>query len=97
MTTIVFHPEAKAEFAAAARWYSDVSPGLGKQFRRETKATVSRIARAPQAFSVLRDDIRCHMLHRFPYGLLYQVHADHILVVAVMHLHREPDYWVHRV
>jgi len=97
MKTIRFHPEAKAELAAAVRWYEGQLPGLGGQFRAEAKAAVSRIAQAPEAFGAVGDDIRCHILHRFPYGLLYQVHADHIFVVAVMHLHRDPQYWENRV
>jgi hypothetical protein len=28
-----------------------------------------------------------------PYGLVYQVRSDKILILAVMHLSRRPDYW----
>ena len=30
---------------------------------------------------------------RFPYGLLYRLLEWEIVVLAVMHLHRKPDYW----
>jgi hypothetical protein len=37
------------------------------------------------------------LLKQFPYGLVYhQPESDWIEVVAVMHLHREPDYWRRR-
>jgi len=32
-------------------------------------------------------------MNRFPYGIVYTTHGDDIFVVAVMHLHRKPDYW----
>ena len=41
--------------------------------------------------------MRRRMLNRFPYGLLYAVEADRIIVVAVMHLHRRPGYWKDRL
>jgi toxin ParE1/3/4 len=97
MKKAVFHPEAKAELISAARWYESELPGLGTQFREEIRAAISRIQRTPEAFGIVGDGIRCHILHRFPYGVLYQVHLDQILIVAVMHLHRDPHYWEHRV
>jgi len=33
----------------------------------------------------------------FPYGILYSLLDQDIVVVAVMHLHRKPDYWEKRV
>ena len=35
-------------------------------------------------------------LARFPYGVIYQFLPDHIRIIAVAHLHREPKYWTSR-
>ena len=48
-------------------------------------------------FGSVRDDVRCHQLHRFPYGIVYRVQSGHISIVAVMHLHRDPQYWENRI
>lgn len=45
----------------------------------------------------MEDDIRRFLVRRFPYGILYTIEADHILILAIMHLSREPGYWRHRV
>jgi plasmid stabilization system protein ParE len=97
MRGVAFHPEARAELAAAARWYNKQRSGLGGQFRQEAMAAISRILQGPEAFGVIGGDVRCHILHRFPYGILYQIQPGRIFVVAVMHLHRDPEYWEHRV
>jgi hypothetical protein len=97
MKAAVFHREAKTEVAAASRWYESQSPGLGRQFREEVKTAISRIIETPEAFGTMEGEIRCHMLHRFPYGVLYQVHADRVFIVAIMRLHRDPEYWQHRL
>jgi toxin ParE1/3/4 len=33
----------------------------------------------------------------FPYGVLYTIEAEFILIVAVMHCSREPGYWKRRI
>jgi len=42
------------------------------------------------------DDIRRALVHRFPYGVLYVLERDRLLIIAVMHLHRQPGYWQNR-
>ena len=32
-------------------------------------------------------------VRRFPFGILYRVDPDEIVILAVMHLARQPDYW----
>jgi len=44
----------------------------------------------------LEDDVRRCLTHRFPYGVLYSIEPSTIYILAVMHLHRDPDYWKHR-
>jgi hypothetical protein len=39
---------------------------------------------------------RC-LTDRFPFGVLYQVRSDCILVGAIMHLKRDPTRWQQRV
>jgi hypothetical protein len=36
------------------------------------------------------------LLTRFPYGVIYGLEGDTIIVVAVAHLHRQPRYWADR-
>ena len=44
------HPEAKAEFRSAARWYEERRPGLGGEFVAEVSATLDRIGDAPESY-----------------------------------------------
>jgi len=37
------------------------------------------------------------LVDRFSYAVLYRAEAEQILLVAVMHLHRRPGYWRHRL
>ena len=92
-----FHPAAETEFVKAVEYYEEREEGLGHDFAVEVYATIERILAHPQAWPVIEEDIRRSLVRRFPYGILYAEDEDEIFVVAVMHLHREPDYWKRRI
>lgn len=94
--TFSFHPEAEEEFNKAIDYYEDIEPGLGYDFALEVYSTVRRSVEFPKAWAVLEGEIRRSLVRRFPYGVLYSEEQEEIFVVAVMNLHREPDYWKHR-
>ncbi len=91
---IVYSALARQELEDAARYYELEHEGLGQRFRQEVKKAARRITRYPQAWSLERGEVRKCLLHKFPYKLLYSIERDHILVIAVAHQHRRPDYWV---
>ena len=93
---VIFTRIAKQELEDAVRYYELEYSGLGRRFKEEVKKAALRIAEYPHAWSIERGDVRKCLLHKFPYKLMYSVEEDHILVIAVAHQHRKPDYWVGR-
>ena len=93
----VFHPEARDEFFLAIDYYESREPGLGQDFSIEVHSTIEKIVSFPNAWPILDDDIRRCQTLRFPYGIIYSRHDDIIFILAVMHLHRDPDYWKERL
>ena len=91
-----FHPEAETEFNEAIDYYEECEPGLGEDFAIEVHATIQNILTYPEAWPMLEDDIRRCLTSRFPYGVLYSIETEGVFILAVMHLHRNPDYWKHR-
>ena len=51
----------------------------------------------PHLFRMYDPPARRHFIDRFPYGVIYLVEPDHIWIVVMMHLHREPGYWRKRI
>jgi plasmid stabilization system protein ParE len=92
-----FHPEAEAEFLEANAYYEERAPGLGLDFSAEVRAAIQRIQAFPLAWQVLEGEIRRALAHRFPYGVLYAVEDECIWIIAVMNLHRQPEYWRDRL
>lgn len=88
-----FHPEAEAEFEAAVAWYEERGTGLGLDFAAEVRGAIGRAVTMPAAWPELEGGVHRVLVHRFPYGVLYATTAESVLILAVMHLRREPGYW----
>lgn len=91
-----YHPEAKTEFFRAIDYYEECEEGLGYDFSIEVFSAIQNILDYPLAWPIMEEDVRRHQANRFPYGILYSIESDKIFILAIMHLHQDPDYWKHR-
>ena len=91
-----FHPEAESEFTEAINYYESKEKDLGIDFALEVYSCIKRILAHPFAWPIIEDDIRRSLVSRFPYGILYTQIGKEIVILAVMHLNRKPDYWKER-
>ncbi|MBI4703925.1 MAG: type II toxin-antitoxin system RelE/ParE family toxin [Deltaproteobacteria bacterium] len=100
---IRLHAEAEAELEQAAAWYDDERPGLGDELLLEARCALAAVAETPDAWPRWPDaparvpPVRRFLVSRFPYALAYQVFPDMIVVLAVAHTSRRPQYWSGRV
>ena len=90
-----FTSSALAEVKEATLHYEAQENGLGGIFLDEIDATVARILTNPKAWHPLSHRTRRCRTHRFPFGIIYQIRRDEILVVSVMDLRRDPISWKH--
>ena len=85
------------EMLDAARYYELQASGLGEDFLDKVESAAQDIRSHPERWPIMRSNIRRRLIHRFPFGLLYRIDLDEVVVVAVMHVRRHPDYWLNRV
>jgi hypothetical protein len=93
----VFHPEADAEYAEAAERYAGYGLELGGRFYDEIERLIATIKAAPDRFREFDPPARRYLAKGFPFAVVYLNEPDRIWIVAVMHLHRNPDYWKQRL
>ena len=92
-----FLEPAQIELEEGVKYFNEQQAGLGYEFAREVADTITRILRYPEAWTQLSKRARRCRTKRFPYGVIYQIRGDKILIVALMHLRRKPLYWRDRV
>jgi len=93
MTAYRFTSSALAEVSKATLHYEKQEKGLGGDFLDEVDATLARILANPHAWHPLSPRTRRCRTHRFPFGVIYQIRPDEILIVSVMDLRRDPTSW----
>ncbi len=91
-----FHPDAATELNEAADYYALQGSGLDRRFIAEIERALAQAAEFPEASAVAFDRVRCKILLRFPYSLMYSVTNSTVRVLAVAHHKRRPFYWQDR-
>jgi len=94
---LLVEPEAEADLAAACDWYDQLRSGLGDEFTKEFEFVARQILQFPNMWRIVQEDARQAALKRFPYYVFYVVDEDLVSVVAVIHKHRDPEVWQHRL
>ena len=97
MSPVRYHQAAEDELLREIAYLELQAPGLGRRFFGEVRRAENRIAQFPESAPEIAPGIRKCVLRKFRYSLIYATEEDSLLVLAVAHDSRRPDYWVHRV
>jgi toxin ParE1/3/4 len=92
----VFHPAALIEYSEAVQYYAQNRTALAQAFIDAVENTIYRIRESPTTWQIIDEDVHRCMTRKFPYGVLYTVEEGEILILAIMHCSREPNYWKNR-
>jgi hypothetical protein len=96
MSVLRFHPEADFEMMEAAIMYETLQHDLGKRFLSEVQNALTHIQINPKLYPVIYRDVRKCMTKTFPFNVIFRRTGDQIVIMAVMHQKRHPDYWKSR-
>lgn len=88
---------AEQEMLEAAQYYELHAPGLSGDFLDSIESAIQDIGENPERWPIVYSGVRRRLIRRFPFGLLYRSEPKEVIVLAVMHLHRRPSYWVDRL
>lgn len=91
-----FLPEALEDAVGAVEFYEECTSGLGARFRLEVESACSAIVRQPLLWSERQGGFRRVNLPGFPYYIAYFIRNERIIVAAIGHAARHPDYWKKR-
>ena len=85
--------DAELEILDAVSFYKTRAGDLASNFYAEFKRAREEIAAFPELWGAAGGGYRRKLLVRFPYGVIYRIEGDEILIVALAHTSRRPGYW----
>ncbi len=95
--SISFLRAAELDLEDASRWYERRSEGLGSAFLQSVQDALDTIERHPRIYPIVHNEVSRAEVARFPYGIVYIVEDDGILIIGVFHNSREPNQWQSRL
>lgn len=91
--TVLTRPAAAADIEEAFLWYERRAAGLGDEFLQAPQSTLDAISTQPASYPVIHRGARRALIHRFPYGIIFRVSGETVVVVACLHGRRDPTLW----
>ena len=81
-----FLPKAELELNQAIDYYETCQSKLGLIFLNEILFAINNIMAFLCAWSKISDECHRILLKSFPYGIIYSVEPNHILIISIMNI-----------
>ena len=93
---LVVQPQSDLDIQTAAVWYEDQQAGLSARFLDELGLVFrAHPGESTPISTVGRTSPSCAS-PSLPYGVYFFAESEEVKVLAVLHLHRQPDMWKRR-
>ena len=89
----IVRPLAQADLDDAATWYEGQQSGLGSRFLDAVDHVFNRVRETPLQFPSVSIGVRRALLPTFPYAVYFRETEQAVVILAVLHLRRDPRIW----
>lgn len=93
MKRVRFIAPARREFLSEVAYYNGKEPGLGARFAAAVEEAATRAVAFPLTGSPASKSTRRVFVKNFPFAVVYRPDAEGVLIFAVAHHSRRPEYW----
>ena len=80
----------------AITYYAEINAELGARFEQEVENSVRAAAAHPERGTPRSRNTRRWLVKGFPFGVIDREGEHEILVVALAHQRKQPEYWERR-
>jgi toxin ParE1/3/4 len=97
-----YHPAARRELRSAIEHDEEELPGRGLRLEEQITRVLLRLRRLPLSAPIWPGldsayDVRGAKVRRHAYVVVYMVHPDQLIILAVAHTKKQPGYWANRI
>jgi plasmid stabilization system protein ParE len=93
MLPINYLPGTQRDFDEAFDWYASRSGIAAVRFTDAIDASLLRISQNARMIAFVDDIHQGCPVKRFPFRIIFRELEDQILIVAIAHAKRRPNYW----
>lgn len=97
MKRIEFISVAREEFLAEVAYYNSVQAGLGVRFTTAVEKAAMLASEFPDIGSASVLGTRRVIVKDFPFSIVYKSFSDRLIIFAIPHQSRRPQYWSARL
>ncbi len=102
MKSARYHPAARRELRGAVEHDEEELPGRGLRLEDQVARILLRLRRLPLSAPIWPGldstyEVRRAKVRRHPYLVVYMVHLDQLIILAVAHTKKKPGYWASRI
>jgi len=90
MYKIEISEDAEKDITVSIEFYEDKQKSLGKRFFNMVLKAFELIRKNPYTYPKTENNLRKHVMQKFPYVILYDVAKPLIKVIAVFNTYRNP-------
>jgi len=96
--TFELNEAAEVELYDIVDYYKQFDQSLSHDFIQEFENAVQRLIKFPKAGHPYLHQTKRILMDRFPYSVVYKIYRDELIIVfAIMHVKRKPNYWKKRI
>ena len=96
MTEVIVTSAAEQDFTASLCWYANQSREIANDFDSEFDRVMQELLLDPERFPYCDDVHRFVLMRRFPFQVIFRIDGSDVVIIAVAHASRSPDYWLNR-
>jgi len=96
-SVLVIRDDARRELLEARDYYDEQRPGYGERLVEAVEAEFALLLQFPEIGKKIRPNVRRRTMSRWPYGIVYQIRGEELVIVAIAHHRRRPHYWRSRL
>jgi plasmid stabilization system protein ParE len=94
---IEYLEDARVDFDESFDWYRTHSAGAAIGFAAAVDETIDEILANPDRFPSTHGGCCYRALHRYPFRIVFRNESNRVVIVAIAHAKRRPDYWRDRI
>ncbi len=85
--------KAERDIVVARQWYDQERPSLGTEFLDEVFSAIRNVVSTPFQYPLVYRETRRALLRHFPFAIYFRTSVNTVVVVGVLHTHRNPRKW----